>query len=533
MSQHDPRGTGAVIDNIMKWSRRPEWSGLFDEVVGEHVGDALDEFGLASLDDLGKEIGPDFLMSSVVAPSFEDFLARDNDAGETIIDEYLRRRSFKESVPGRRYLEALRDSLIGLYEVLEAVPRSHLVLRDRLRGGEPVRVEERSGSRQLVRWDNIGARVIPFRRELVLSGIILPFEPETADRLELVLREAAREIGEEVERRLGEETGPTAATPGSDDEDPRTPPGGEESVADARGATAPADENEPPPHDAAAVERFVNEKFAALAMDLALFQAAPIFTQAWLTQTLNRLRAPAPRLVNTEGEAIVVTQLRWRILCDAAEVERRLDASGRDDIERYAPAEPRWNWEGTQDLGMPRAGRPDSEAPEDTLTLESGKVREGPDKVSLGTIEIEGHELVLHVNSEGRAERGRTMLESMLAGRIGEPTASRQAAGELRRQAGDGPPPAGGPEGPTPEFKSQVLGELLDRHYHTWPDHPVPALDAKTPREAARTEAGRVALMRLLKLMENREARRARDAGTPPYEFGWLWRELGLGPVEG
>lgn len=54
------------------------------------------------------------------------------------------------------------------------------------------------------------------------------------------------------------------------------------------------------------------------------------------------------------------------------------------------------------------------------------------------------------------------------------------------------------------------------------------ALRNKTPRRTARTQAGREQVVALLKDMENRELRAARRQGSLPYDFFWMWQELGL-----
>jgi hypothetical protein len=60
-----------------------------------------------------------------------------------------------------------------------------------------------------------------------------------------------------------------------------------------------------------------------------------------------------------------------------------------------------------------------------------------------------------------------------------------------------------------------------------WLDEPVPALDGRTPREAAALKSARPQLISLLKGMENL-SERDRRAGRPAYDFGWMWGELGL-----
>ncbi len=55
---------------------------------------------------------------------------------------------------------------------------------------------------------------------------------------------------------------------------------------------------------------------------------------------------------------------------------------------------------------------------------------------------------------------------------------------------------------------------------------PVPMLDGKSPRQAARSKAGRHKVAEWLKYLENQTARRAVGGGMPAYDFGWLWEEL-------
>jgi len=84
-----------------------------------------------------------------------------------------------------------------------------------------------------------------------------------------------------------------------------------------------------------------------------------------------------------------------------------------------------------------------------------------------------------------------------------------------------------GPEIP-PELKAQVEREFLMRHYERWPDEPVPALGGKTPKAAVRTKKGRLAVVELLKDFEIHEARKAQGEGGEPFDFGFLWKRLGL-----
>ena len=57
--------------------------------------------------------------------------------GRNVVDDYLKRRAWKEPAAIKRYLEALRRSTMSVYEVIDTTPGSHFVVRDLVRGGEP------------------------------------------------------------------------------------------------------------------------------------------------------------------------------------------------------------------------------------------------------------------------------------------------------------------------------------------------------------------------------------------------------------
>ena len=92
--------------------------------------------------------------------AFEDLLTRQDSEGRNIVDDYLTRRGWKETATAKRYMTDLRHSVMSLYEVSDIVPGESFLARDLVRGGEPVRVHERSGSKTLAEWDRIGARLV-------------------------------------------------------------------------------------------------------------------------------------------------------------------------------------------------------------------------------------------------------------------------------------------------------------------------------------------------------------------------------------
>lgn len=79
-----------------------------------------------------------------------------------------------------------------------------------------------------------------------------------------------------------------------------------------------------------------------------------------------------------------------------------------------------------------------------------------------------------------------------------------------------------------PEIASQLIHNYLSKYYTNWDEAVIPVLGNKTPRQAIKTKKGRQAVIDLLKSYENGEARRVREQGGEPFDFGFLRERLGL-----
>ncbi|MFN3075267.1 MAG: hypothetical protein ABT940_00010 [Alphaproteobacteria bacterium] len=176
-------GAAQASKNVIAWADRPEWKGLRSRVLDEHFSAARRALGGESTR-VAEKLGDDYFTLAVVC-ALEDFFSRRfGEENVNIIDDYLKRRGWREAVPGRRYLSALRDSSMSLYEVVEVDRNEHLVLRDLLRGGDGIKVEDRRGSQTAEVGDRMGARVLVVNNHPVLSAGILSFPTDVATVME-------------------------------------------------------------------------------------------------------------------------------------------------------------------------------------------------------------------------------------------------------------------------------------------------------------------------------------------------------------
>src|SRR5258708_31192696 len=171
----------------MKWATREPWRDRFEAVLEDHVLPACDETGLEP-DEIVSTLGEDLFMSTVWACAFEDLLTRASDDGSNIVDDYLKRRGWKEIASVRAYMAALRDSVVSLYEVSDVVPDTSFRARDLVRGGEPILISERSATRTLKQWDRFAGRVLHVGQRTQISGAVLPYEHQASEDLIKSLR---------------------------------------------------------------------------------------------------------------------------------------------------------------------------------------------------------------------------------------------------------------------------------------------------------------------------------------------------------
>ena len=102
--------SGHSLEGLITWLHREEWRDRFAETFDAHLLPACELTGLEA-NEVVSALGEDWFTRTVWGSAFEDFLTRDFDGGSNIVDDYLKRRGWKESSSTRQYMAALRSSV--------------------------------------------------------------------------------------------------------------------------------------------------------------------------------------------------------------------------------------------------------------------------------------------------------------------------------------------------------------------------------------------------------------------------------------
>jgi uncharacterized protein (DUF2384 family) len=458
-----------AVRNMKNWADRPEWSDELSIVFDAHFS-TVREYVDISPDEFHQNIVESDYGGMLFGVVFEDFVSRNlSPSNKNIIDDYLARRDWRESVAGRRYLQQLRNSVLSLYEVIEVSPGKNCTLTDLIRGGKSIRVHEHMGTLNMVKWDRIAARVLNTNGKHAFSGGILPFPHEASQELLSVLTKARKKFRRRRSRIA--DTGPKADPPSPESPD-----------------------------------------------DVFLRDACPAFTAVWLAHILEQMQAPLPEIVNRDGASLVFCETRFPFLPEKAEeIAARLGAA--TEWVRDAPRKDAWIWL--------QESNATSEKPRGGMDLNTSLYAQRP--IS-GTLELTPGALTLLTNSLERAERGADVLQELLNNLIGPALSMLQTPEQLMadetRHNSDRKHKL--TDTIDPNIEAKIVHDTLDQHYRQCLDEPIPALDNKTPRQCVRSKTGRNKVIEWLKQLENNELHRAAQAGHEPYDTSWMWDDLQL-----
>jgi len=257
--------------------------------------------------------------------------------------------------------------------------------------------------------------------------------------------------------------------------------------------------------------------------DKDLQDVEPILRQLYFALRRRRLSPQLPILQNTDGDLLEFVKLIYQLNCSpqtAFEKLRSLNPLEKEEV-LLADATHNENHElQTVTFSWLKKGNEKHRSWDNTI---------------LGNIAIEDGRLIVDVNSQKRSEMIRTEIvnrlgeDAVLQERVSESVEEtlaqledREGSEELARQREEQAAFSALPE------VQALMEDMAKEHWNEWLNNPVPALMGKTPRQAAKTGAGRERLEALLVDFE----RSAAETDNPAFALNVteLRRELGMLP---
>jgi len=356
-----------VLDKTLiglgKWAAREEWASCFSDIFELHVAEICDRADM-DFDEVAEVVGEDDARL-VWQCAFEDFLARPFEPdGRNVVDDYLKRRGWKESATHKRRIEALQKAVMSLYLVEKVVPGQSLAVRDLIRGGEVISVSDAAATRELEIGDRIGARVLVLPDRNVLSAGWLAFGKEVADGFATRLKPGMKRVRSEFRKVIREKDIDLGGRSSNDASD------------------------------------FVF-----------LLQAAPAFSLLWLSHRIaEELQESIPAILAEVGDDVALCRLYFPFRPETS------PAALRERLDRYdefrADGVDLWNWVDTAH---------DSSAQEEDLH-DLFQLRLDDGTPVLGNLELFAKELKLTTMSRNAAEQGRTIIRDLAGDLLEQPT---------------------------------------------------------------------------------------------------------------
>lgn len=197
---------------------------------------------------------------------------------------------------------------------------------------------------------------------------------------------------------------------------------------------------------------------------------------------------PLPTLVNTDGDLFQLTTSHFKLSQSPEDtVNQLISMTLSDDPEEFL-----------QDAKRNKTGKiTEIQLP---WIKNGNKKHKHWDNTLLGDVIIKEGKLILKTNSEERAEKGKKLLKKLLGNNV----EFQKSLIESTEQKMKSLPEKNSVSSKSdlnpmdvPEIREQMMA-MAKAHWNSWFDTSIPALDDKTPRQAAKTKKGRELLEALL-----------------------------------
>ena len=184
-----------AIRNLLNYvEKQAEWQKRLDELFHQMLSAAANSLYIDE-DELTAELQENGYWHMVFGYVFEDFASAHWDGEQnSFIDDYLKRRGWREAPVARRYLQALNDAEVQLWEITSVKPGYYAAVRPYGTDKQPVRVAEKAATESLQQGDCLAGRVVRLDNAPLFTGALLTLPSSAAERVQRILDETKEEI---------------------------------------------------------------------------------------------------------------------------------------------------------------------------------------------------------------------------------------------------------------------------------------------------------------------------------------------------
>ncbi len=182
-------------DNLVKWLEKGIWAERWEAYQESFLDKICHLLEMDVADFMEKNKGGN-LEYQIFNAMIEDFFQLEFDQPpHNVVDDYLKRRGWKESRRDRIYIEGLRTVPFSIYAVEDVEPGQWVKVQDKILSSPIMKIQEIRGSQQINVMDYLIAKVIPYEDEFVFSGCLFLLSESVAEARAKEIRQVLEQRG--------------------------------------------------------------------------------------------------------------------------------------------------------------------------------------------------------------------------------------------------------------------------------------------------------------------------------------------------
>ncbi len=202
--------TAKSLSGLMKWNKKEPWSTVFNDMIYDLLEPVWEAYGIDDFEDLGSVLD-DIESTNLWGCLFELFLSIETEFGN-VVDDYIKRRGWKEGARNKAYMKAIRASALGLYKVSDVKPGKSFKATDLIGNGDAITILEMSATRMMQEGDHLAMRPVVIGNATYVAGGMLLIHRSLSDQLVEEIAEVKKQFPAVLETLKQQQEGDLSAS---------------------------------------------------------------------------------------------------------------------------------------------------------------------------------------------------------------------------------------------------------------------------------------------------------------------------------